>query len=43
MAGQWEPDELRGSSPVLREAGGEIPLVYSPYCLAHTSKYMIGF
>src|ERR1022692_5074405 len=24
-AGQWEPDESRGSSPVLREPGGEIP------------------
>jgi hypothetical protein len=30
MAGQWEPDESRGSSPVLREAGGEIPPAYSP-------------
>ena len=25
MAGQWEPDESRGSSPVLREAGAEMP------------------
>lgn len=30
MAGQWEPDESRGSSPVLREPGGEIPPGYSP-------------
>jgi hypothetical protein len=26
----WEPDELRGSRPVLREAGGAIPPAYSP-------------
>jgi hypothetical protein len=25
MAGQWEPDESRGSSPVLRETGAEMP------------------
>ena len=25
-----EPDELRGSRPVLRGAGGEIPPAYSP-------------
>src|SRR5690606_38405983 len=30
MAGGWEPDELRGSRPVLRGAGGAIPPVYSP-------------
>src|SRR3954464_12510726 len=30
MAGQWEPDEPRGSSPVLREPGGAIPPGYSP-------------
>src|SRR3954464_4256653 len=29
-AGQWEPDEPRGSSPVLREPGGAIPPGYSP-------------
>ena len=29
-AGWWEPDEPRGSRPVLREAGGEIPSAYSP-------------
>ena len=29
-AGQWEPDESRGSSPVLREPGGEIPPGHSP-------------
>jgi hypothetical protein len=27
---KMEPDEPRGSRPVLREAGGEIPLAYSP-------------
>src|SRR4029453_5850457 len=26
----YKPDEPRGSRPVLREAGGEIPLAYSP-------------
>ena len=31
-AGHWEPDELRGSRPVLREAGGATPPAYSP-CL----------
>jgi len=25
MVGQWEPDELRGSSPVLRGTGAEMP------------------
>ncbi len=30
-AGQWEPDEPRGSSPVLREPGGAIPPGYSPH------------
>ena|SRR5271154_6027416 len=25
MAGQWEPDESRGSCPVLRGAGAEMP------------------
>jgi hypothetical protein len=30
MAGQWEPDESRGSRPVLRERRGEIPLRHSP-------------
>src|SRR6266508_432216 len=30
MAGQWEPDEPRGSSPVLRAAGGAIPPADSP-------------
>lgn len=29
-AEQWEPDELRGSRPVLRAAGGETPLADSP-------------
>ena len=29
-AGQWEPDELRGSSPVLRERRGEVPPRHSP-------------
>src|SRR5439155_24697324 len=29
-AGQWEPDESRGSSPVLREPGGAIPPGHSP-------------
>ena len=29
-AGWWEPDEPRGSRPVLREAEGEIPSAYSP-------------
>ena len=29
-AGRWEPDESRGSSPVLREPGGAIPPGYSP-------------
>jgi hypothetical protein len=29
-AGWWEPDEPRGSRPVLREAEGEIPPAYSP-------------
>ena len=28
--GRWEPDELRGSRPVLRGPGGEIPPGYSP-------------
>ncbi len=27
---RWEPDELRGSSPVLREPRGEIPRGHSP-------------
>ncbi len=27
---KWEPDESRGSSPVLREPRGEIPRVHSP-------------
>ena len=27
---RWEPDELRGSRPVLREPEGEVPLGYSP-------------
>ena len=30
LAEQWEPDELRGSRPVLRAAGGEIPPADSP-------------
>ena len=30
MAGQWEPDESRGSRPVLRERRGVIPLRHSP-------------
>ena len=29
--GQWEPDELRGSRPVLRESVGESPSDYSPW------------
>src|SRR5690606_40592804 len=29
-AGGWEPDEPRGSRPVLREPGGAIPPGYSP-------------
>ncbi|MGH3479460.1 MAG: group II intron reverse transcriptase/maturase [Nocardioidaceae bacterium] len=29
-AGQWEPDESRGSRPVLREPGGAIPPGHSP-------------
>ena len=29
VGGHEEPDELRGSRPVLREPGGEIPLGYS--------------
>ena len=29
-AGYWEPDEPRGSRPVLRERGGETPPRYSP-------------
>ena len=29
-AGRWEPDEPRGSRPVLREPGGAIPPGYSP-------------
>jgi hypothetical protein len=28
--GHWEPDELRGSRPVLKERGGETPPRYSP-------------
>ena len=28
---QWEPDEVRASGAVLREARGEIPLAYSPF------------
>ena len=32
-AEQWEPDELRGSRPVLRAAGGEIPPADSPSLL----------
>ena len=32
VGGRWEPDEPRGSRPVLREAGGEIPPAYSPLC-----------
>jgi len=30
MAEQWEPDERRGSRPVLRTVGGEIPMADSP-------------
>ena len=37
-AGWWEPDEPRGSSPVLRETGGEIPPVYSPQDLLPKKK-----
>jgi putative transposase len=33
VGGRWEPDEPRGSRPVLREAGGEIPPAYSPLYL----------
>jgi non-ribosomal peptide synthetase component F len=29
-AGYWEPDESRGSRPVLRERGGETPPRHSP-------------
>ncbi len=29
-AGYWEPDEPRGSRPVLRERGGETPPRHSP-------------
>jgi len=31
-AGRWEPDELRGSPPVLRAPGGAIPPGDSPRC-----------
>jgi len=30
MVEQWEPCESRGSRTVLREAEGEVPLVYLP-------------
>ena len=30
VAGQWEPDEVRASRPVLRARGGETPLRDSP-------------
>ena len=32
-AGYWEPDEPRGSRPVLRERGGETPPRHSPSVL----------
>ena len=35
-AGYREPDELRGSRPVLRERGGETPPRHSPENLAET-------
>jgi group II intron reverse transcriptase/maturase len=34
-AGQWEPDESRGSCPVLREPGGAIPPGHSPSARVH--------
>ena len=34
-AGYWEPDEPRGSRPVLRERGGETPPRHSPQDVAH--------
>lgn len=33
MLEQWEPDELRGSSPVMRETEGETPPAHSPSVL----------
>jgi putative transposase len=39
-AGWWEPDELRGSRPVLREAGGEIPSAYSPLPSGRARLYL---
>jgi hypothetical protein len=38
LAEQWEPDELRGSRPVLRAAGGEIPPADSPNPLKTVTK-----
>jgi RNA-directed DNA polymerase len=38
MAGQWEPDESRGSSPVLREAGAEMPRSTHLICTARTRE-----
>src|ERR1039458_3711075 len=39
-AGYWEPDEPRGSRPVLRERGGETPPRHSPEIRSeeHTSE-----
>ena len=39
-AGYWEPDEPRGSRPVLRERGGETPPRHSPRAWAiHASFF----
>ena len=39
----WERCESRGSRTVLREADGEVPLVYSPYILAIQDQMRLNF
>jgi putative transposase len=42
MAGQWEPDEPRGSCPVLRGAGAAMPRPTHPYLpMRHGFLYLV--